>query len=76
MNRKDAQGNIVAILDDEGAVVVKYTYDAWRNHVITDSEGNEIKASAHIGNLNSFRYRGYYYDAETALYYLNSRYYD
>ena len=30
----------------------------------------------HIGNLNPFRYRGYYYDEETALYYLQSRYYD
>ena len=29
-----------------------------------------------IGTLNPFRYRGYYYDTETGLYYLNSRYYD
>ena len=29
-----------------------------------------------IGTLNPFRYRGYYYDTETELYYLNSRYYD
>ena len=25
---------------------------------------------------NPFRYRGYYYDVESGLYYLNSRYYD
>ena len=30
----------------------------------------------HIANLNPFRYRSYYYDQETNLYYLNSRYYD
>ena len=29
-----------------------------------------------IGKINPFRYRGYYYDSETGLYYLNSRYYD
>ena len=29
-----------------------------------------------VAVLNPFRYRGYYYDYETELYYLNSRYYD
>ncbi len=29
-----------------------------------------------IANKNPFRYRSYYYDFETGLYYLNSRYYD
>jgi len=29
-----------------------------------------------VENLNPFRYRGYYYDKETQLYYLMSRYYD
>ena len=29
-----------------------------------------------MGNLNPFRYRGYYYDTETNLYYLKTRYYD
>ena len=29
-----------------------------------------------IRNLNPFRYRGYYYDTDTSLYYLQSRYYD
>ena len=32
-------------------------------------------ANDHV-NLNPFRYRGYCYDTETGLYYLNSRYYD
>ncbi|MCL2632578.1 MAG: RHS repeat-associated core domain-containing protein, partial [Coriobacteriia bacterium] len=32
--------------------------------------------SSTIGELNPFRYRGYYYDSETGLYYLNARYYD
>ena len=29
-----------------------------------------------LGYANPFRYRSYYYDVETGLYYLNSRYYD
>ena len=27
--RKDAQGNIIAIINQSGNVVVEYTYDAW-----------------------------------------------
>ena len=29
-----------------------------------------------IAQISPFRYRSYYYDSETNLYYLNSRYYD
>lgn len=66
--RKDAQGNIIAILDKSGNVLVKYYYDAWGNH---KWDGNST-----LANLNPFRYRGYYYDRETGLYYLQTRYYD
>ena len=74
--RKDAQGNIVAILDSAGIVVVKYNYDAWGRHNITDANGEPIMDADHIAYLNPFRYRGYYYDTETRLYYLQTRYYD
>ena len=44
---------------------------------VTDASGNDKSGDASfIGNLNPFRYRGYYYDTETGLYYLQSRYYD
>lgn len=66
--RKDVQGNIIALIDSSGAVVVRYEYDAWGNHSII---GDEV-----LGNLNPFRYRSYYYDTETGLYYLQTRYYD
>ena len=67
--RKDAQANAVALLDNTGAVVVKYKYDAWGkcNTVVLDESATEI------ANLNPFRYRGYYYDEEIALYYLQSK---
>ena len=65
------QGDVVAILDGSGAKIVSYTYDAWGNIIAsTDTSG------VSIGTKNPFRYRGYYYDTETGLYYLNSRYYD
>ena len=51
-------------------VVATYTYDAWGNCTITN------KASANIGTINHFRYRGYYQDNETGFYYLQTRYYD
>ena len=74
--RKDAQGNIIAILDYSGDVVVEYKYDAWGNHAVLDASGMDITAETHIGNMNPFRYRGYYYDTETDLYFLQTRYYD
>ena len=49
--------------------MVRYDYDAWGNHKVSGS-------NLTIGNLNPLRYKGYYYDVETGLYYLNSRYYD
>ena len=56
--------------------MVKYSSDAWAKCKDLKSSGAEITDANHIGNLNPFRYRGYYYDTETKLYYLQSRYYD
>ena len=70
--RRDCQGNIIALIDTSGVVVVKYKYDAWGNHEA------EVAAEGYVAlaEINPFRYRGYYYDTETGLYYLNTRYYD
>ncbi len=44
---------------------------------MTDGSGNDVSGNAgHIANRNPLRYRGYYYDTDTGLYYLQSRYYD
>ena len=67
--RTDIQGNVIALLDSSGEVVVQYKYDAWGNQIVTGSNST-------LGNLNPFRYRSYYYDTETGLYYLQTRYYD
>lgn len=74
--RKDIRGDIINILDNNGNIVVKYVYDAWGNHKVLDAAGTENTSDDFIGNINPIRYRGYYYDTETNLYYLTSRYYD
>ena len=67
--RKNAQGDITHILDYCENVVAEYAYDAWGNCTI-------IKDTAGVAEVNPFRYRSYYYDVETRLYYLQTRYYD
>ena len=66
----NAQGDVAAILDSSGTMVASYNYGAWGSCTVYNS------SDAAIGDLNPLRYRGYYYDAETGFYYLQSRYYD
>jgi len=68
---KNLQGDIIAIYDEDGSKLCEYIYDAWGNCTIK----NDV-SDARIGEVNSFRYRGYYYDSDIGLYYLKSRYYD
>ena len=74
--RKDAQANIVALLDNTGTVVVKYKYDAWGKCKVLDATGAEITDNTHIGILNPFRYRSYYFEHGIGLYFLKTRHYD
>ena len=61
------QGDVVGIINNTGAYVAKYAYDAW---------GNVISQSGWLAATNPIRYRGYYYDQDTGMYYLQTRYYD
>ena len=61
------QGDVVALLDASGSTVASYAYDPY---------GKVLSAEGTMAETNPLRYRGYYYDAETGLYYLMSRYYD
>ena len=71
------QGDIIGILDSNYNQVVTYEYDSWGKIIsIKDENENEITDETNIGIINPFRYRGYYYDTETGLYYLNNRYYN
>ena len=63
----NAQGDVVRIVDGSRNVVASYSYDPW---------GKLLSSSGTLADINPLRYRGYYYDAETGFYYLQSRYYD
>ena len=68
---QNLQGDVIQIIDANGAVVVEYTYDAWGKVLnVTGSMAGTL------GKIQPFRYRGYVYDVETGLYYLRSRYYN
>ena len=73
---KNTLGDIIAIRDSNRSVVARYTYDAWGNHTVYGKKGGVDRSKTSIGNVNPFRYRGYYYDTETGFYYLQTRYYD
>lgn len=66
---RDSMQNILGICDIKGDFVVKYLYDAWGQ--ILDVSGSDVS----LGYLNPFRFKGYYYDTETGMYYCKSRYY-
>ena len=68
---KSLQGDIAAILDENGNTVVSYGYDAWGAPLWCTGELAET-----LGKVQPFRYRGYVFDEETGLYYLRSRYYN
>ena len=68
---KSLQGDIVALLNGAGNVVVSYAYDAWGAPI-----GKSGSMAETLGSVQPFRYRGYVFDEETGLYYLRSRYYN
>ncbi len=61
----------MAIYNTSGTVVAEYEYDAW-GRVLSATDKTDLA----IAEINPFRYRSYYYDTETELYYLETRYYD
>ena len=74
--KKNAFDDIICIYDSNYKEVCTYSYDAYGNILsIKDSTGKDITDTSNVALINPFRYRSYYYDTETGLYYLNSRYY-
>lgn len=67
---KDDLNNILGIINSSGEFVVKYEYDPFG--VCTSIKGT---LASTIGVLNPFRYKGYYFDSESNMYYCKSRYY-
>lgn len=65
------RNDVIAITDTTGTVVAGYTYGDWGECTVDSTSTNLA-----LANLNPLRYRGYYYDNETQMYYLQSRYYN
>ena len=65
----DLLGSIIAVLDADGEIAAEYSYDAWGNCTILSDTNT-------IAYTNPLRYRGYYYDSDTGLYCIQSRYYE
>ena len=69
---KNIFGDVVAVYNSAGTKLISYKYDAFGK--ATRSYHNS--GGSTTATKNPFRYRGYYYDQDLQLYYLNSRYYD
>jgi len=67
--KRNIQNDITDLLDSDMNVVASYTYDTWGKLI-------SVTGNTTLGNLNPYRYRGYRYDTETGMYYLQSRYYE
>lgn len=68
---KNLQKDVIALADASGEIVTEYKYNSWGKVLsITGSKKDTI------GKINPFRYKSYYYDNETGMYYLRNRYYD
>ena len=65
---KNVLGDIIGIVNESNEQVARYSYNGY-------GECNIEYNQATIGSRNPFRYRGYYYDEETQLYWVSSRYY-
>ena len=67
---RNIQGDVLRIYrKDSLSLAAEYHYDAYGNHEVINHTEEKI------GDVNPFRYRGYYFDVETGWYYLNARYY-
>ena len=67
----NACGDVIGIINRYRQLVAKYGYDPYGNLTYEWINNND-----NVGTINPLRYRGYFYDFETGLYYLQSRYYD
>ena len=61
---------IIGLVDANGGAVVNYKYDSWGKLISITGSMSET-----LGKDNPYRFKGYYYDEETGMYYLKSRYY-
>ena len=68
---RNGQNDVIRLIDGNNNTVVEYSYDSWDKQISCTGT-----LATTLGAQNPFRYRGYVYDPETGLYYLQTRYYD
>ena len=81
---RNLQGDVIALADMEGRVMIEYNYDPWGkiSYTYFDENGNPSNeiADESLQMITAIfcplTYRGYNYDFTTGLYYLQSRYYN
>ena len=66
---RNLQGDVISVHDEHYTKVAEYAYDAYGNCTVTN------QTDATFAKYNPIRYRGYYYDRETKLYWVQTRYY-
>ncbi len=72
----NTRGDIIETRNGDGNVNAKFVYDAWGKLIaVTNASGTPLSQNSFAYQI-SLKYRGYVYDNETGLYYLQSRYYD
>ena len=73
---KNLQGDIIAIVNENGDEVVRISYDAWGKPAYSIGSLGNNQLLGLFEKLSPFSYRGYCYDTDIELYYLQSRYYN
>ena len=68
---RNGQNDVIRLIDGNNNSVVEYSYDSWGKQISCTGS-----LASTLGAQNPFRYRGYVYDPDTGLYYLQTRYYD
>ena len=73
---KNGQGDITAIVGETGEILVRYEYNAWGAVEFVVPFGVDPAVTSKLATVSPFTYRGYCYDYDIGMYYLQSRYYD
>ncbi len=69
---KNLQGDVLYVYNASGTKLISYTYNAWGNTTVSYLNGGASTTAV----KNNLTYRGYYYDSDLGMYYLQTRYYD
>ncbi len=72
---KNLQGDITGLVNENGEKIFDYTYDAWGNVTFSATKLSNMQLATDLVYVSPFTYRGYCYDYDIELYYLQSRYY-